>query len=80
MAKVVFSAGTCFDPRMQLVQGKTVCLVSCQRSPEAIFLKWKDTEEHAEGDFFVRSGPETVKLAHESTQEYIRTRFPMSKR
>jgi hypothetical protein len=35
-------AGTCIDPKMQIVEGKTVCLVSCQRSPEPVFLKWKE--------------------------------------
>ena len=69
-------AGTSVDPRAQVVQGKTVCLVSCQRSPEPMFLKWKGTEEDPNGDFFVRSGPGTVKLSPESTREYIRTRFP----
>ncbi len=34
-------AGTCIDPKTQIVQGKTVCVVSCQRSPEPVFLKWK---------------------------------------
>ena len=68
-------AGTCIDPRMQLVKGKSVCLVSCQRSPGPVFLKWKETEESDEGDFFVRSGPGTVKLTPESAQEFIRTRF-----
>jgi type I restriction enzyme R subunit len=68
-------AGTCIDPKAQVVQGKTVCVVSCQRSPEPVFLKWKGLESTAEGDFFVRSGPGTVKLAPESTREYIRTRF-----
>ncbi len=68
-------AGTCIDPKAQVVQGKTVCVVSCRRSPEPVFLKWKELEATAEGDFFVRSGPGTVKLAPESAQEYIRTRF-----
>lgn len=68
-------AGTCIDPRPQVVQGKTVCVVSCQRSPEPVFLKWSGLETAAEGDFFVRSGPGTVKLAPESATEYIRTRF-----
>jgi type I restriction enzyme R subunit len=69
-------AGTCIDPKTQVVEGKTVCLVSCQRSPEPVFLKWKGTEAKLEGDFYVRSGPGTLKLSPESTQEYIRTRFP----
>jgi type I site-specific restriction-modification system R (restriction) subunit len=69
-------AGTCIDPKMQIVQGKTVCVASCQRSPEPVFLKWKGMESGVEGDFFVRSGPGTVRLPPESAKEYIRTRFP----
>lgn len=68
-------AGTCIDPKTQIVQGKTVCVVSCQRSPEPVFLKWKGLEASPDGDFFVRSGPGTVKLPPESAREYIRTRF-----
>lgn len=68
-------AGTGIDPKTQIVEGKTVCVVSCQRSPEPVFLKWKGMEAAPEGDFFVRSGPGTVKLAAESAREYIRTRF-----
>lgn len=68
-------AGTCIDPECQVVQGRTVCVVSCQRSPEPVFLEWKGMEATAEGDFFVRSGPGTVKLPPDSAREYIRTRF-----
>jgi type I restriction enzyme R subunit len=68
-------AGTCIDPKTQIVHEKTVCVVSCQRSPEPVFLKWKGMEAVAEGDFFVRSGPGTVKLSPDSAREYIRTRF-----
>lgn len=69
-------AGTCIDPKCQVVEGKTVCVVSCQRSPEPVFLKWKGLEIVPEGDFFVRSGPGTVRLAPDSAREYVRTRFP----
>ncbi len=69
-------AGTCIDPKIQIVNDKSVCLVTCQRSPEPVFLKWKGTEAAPEGDFFVRSGPGTVRLPPESAKEYIRTRFP----
>lgn len=72
-------ASTCIDPKTQIVQGKTVCLVSCQRSPEPVLLKWKGMEATPAGDFFVRSGPGTVRLAPESANEYIRTRFAASK-
>ncbi len=68
-------AGTCIDPKTQVVQGKTLCVVSCQRSPEPVFLKWKGVETAPDGDFFVRSGPGTVKLSPDSAREYIRTRF-----
>ena len=68
-------ASTCIDPKTQLVQGKTVCVVSCQRSPEPVFLKWKGMEQDPNGDFYVRSGPGSVRLAPESAKKYIRTRF-----
>jgi predicted HTH transcriptional regulator len=68
-------AGTCIDPKMQGVEGKTVCLVSCQRSPEPVFLRWKGTEDSSDGDFYVRSGPGTIRLTPEDAREYIRTRF-----
>ena len=67
-------AGTCIDPRIQSVEGKAICVVACQRSPEPVYLKWKKTEKNPEGDFFVRSGPGTVRLSPESAGEYIRTR------
>ncbi|GIW53030.1 MAG: type I restriction endonuclease subunit R [Gemmatimonadales bacterium] len=72
-------ASTCIDPRTQVLEGKTVCLVTCQRSPEPVFLTWKGMERSPEGDFYVRSGPSSVRLSPESAQEYIRTRFPTRK-
>ena len=68
-------AGTCIDPKIQIVDGKGVCVVSCQRSPEPVFLRWKGVEKEEGGDFFVRSGPGTVKLSPDDTSEFIRTRF-----
>jgi type I restriction enzyme R subunit len=68
-------ASTCIDPKTQIAQGKTVCVVTCQRSPEPVFLKWKGMEAATEGDFYVRSGPGTVRLPPESAGTYIRTRF-----
>jgi hypothetical protein len=44
-----------------------------------VFLRWKRLEASAEGDFFVRSGPGSVRLSPESAKEYIRTRFPAPK-
>ena len=68
-------AGTCVDPKMQIVEGKTVCLVSCQRSPEPVFLRWKGLEKAKEGDLYVRSGPGTVRLGREDAEKYVATRF-----
>jgi predicted HTH transcriptional regulator len=68
-------AGTCVDPRMQLAKGKTVCVVTCQRSPEPVLMRTKDMAEGNRGDFYVRSGPGTVKLSPKSTDEYINSRF-----
>jgi len=68
-------ASTCIDPKMQIVQGKSVCVVTCQRSPEPAFLKWKGIEAIPEGDFYVRSGPGSIRLNPRDAKEYIRTRF-----
>ena len=68
-------AGTCIDPKMQSVAGRTVCLVSCQRSPEPVYLRWKGVEKAAEGDLYVRSGPGTVRLGEEDAGKYVATRF-----
>jgi hypothetical protein len=69
-------ARTCIDSKTQVVDEKTVCVVSCQRSPEPVFLKWKGLKTDPQGDFFVRSGPGSVKLSAASAREYIKTRFP----
>ena len=67
--------GTCIDPKTQIVNGKTVCLVSCQRSPEPVYLRWKGLEKGEGGDLYVRSGPGTVRLSNEDADEYVKTRF-----
>ena len=72
-------AGVCVDPKTQELDGGTVCVVSCQRSPEPVFLRWKGMESAEEGDFFVRSGPGTVKLPPESAGRYVETRFGIRK-
>ena len=69
-------AGTCIDPKTQIVDGKTVCVVTLPAEPRAGALKWKGIEATPEGDLFVRSGPGTVRLPPDSAKEYIRTRFP----
>ena len=69
-------AGTCIDPNVQVVAGRSVCVVSCRRSPEPVFLAWKGVTVEEGGDFYVRSGPGTVKLSLDDAREYVRTRFP----
>jgi hypothetical protein len=71
-------SGSCIDPRIQTVDGKSVCVVSCQRSPEPVFLKWKKTESSPDGDFYIRSGPSSIKLSQEDTEAFIQTRFGAS--
>ena len=68
-------ASTCVDPKTQIVEGKTVCLVSCQRSPEPVFLEWKGLEKAEGGDLYVRSGPGSVRLEGDDVAAYVRTRF-----
>ena len=68
-------AGTCIDPKIQIIKGKTVCLVSCQRSPEPVYLRWKGLQKAEGGDLYVRSGPGTVRLGEDDAQEYVATRF-----
>lgn len=68
-------ASTCIDPRMQVVEGKGVCVVTCQRSPEPVYLTWKDLESDAAGCLYVRSGPGTVRLSRDDSVQYVATRF-----
>ena len=68
-------ASTCIDPTTQVAAGETVCLVSCQRSPEPVFLRWKGLEKSARGDLYVRSGPSSVRLDEPDVAAYICTRF-----
>lgn len=49
--------------------------MTCQRSPEPVFLKWKGVEKEEQGGFYVRSGPGSIRLAPDSTKQYIATRF-----
>lgn len=68
-------ASTCIDPKTQIVEGKTICLVSCQRSPEPVFLRWKGLEKSEQGDLYVRSGPGSVRLGGEDVEAYVTSRF-----
>ena len=68
-------AGTCIGPKTQIVEGRTLCLVSCQRSPEPVYLRWKGVEKTDGGDLYVRTGPGSVRLGEEDAKRYVATRF-----
>jgi hypothetical protein len=38
-------------------------------------MRTKDIPEGSKADFYVRSGPGTVKLSPQDAEEYIKTRF-----
>ena len=42
-------AGTCIDPKTQIAQGKTVCVVSCQRSPSRCSSSGKGSKRPRKG-------------------------------
>jgi len=63
-------APTFFNAEVCEVDGKTVCIVECSKSPEPVFVNSKDTDE-----FFVRMGPSTVKLPPREHHVYIREHF-----
>lgn len=63
-------APTFFNTELCEVNGKTIRVVECRKSPEPVFLSYKDTDE-----FFVRTGPSTVKLPPREHHVYIREHF-----
>ncbi|MFC2085767.1 RNA-binding domain-containing protein [Bacteroidota bacterium] len=68
-------ASTLIDPRIQLVEEKGVCLVPCKRSPAPVFLQWKDKHARDGGDFYVRSGPGSVRMDEQDIESFVLTRF-----
>ena len=40
-----------------------------------MYLRWKGVEKVPGGDFYVRSGPGTVRLGVEEVAQYVLTRF-----
>jgi type I restriction enzyme R subunit len=68
-------AATLLDPHTEMIEGKTVCLVSCRRSPEPVYLSWKGVEKRPGGDFYVRQGPGSRRLSDDDIVAYVATRF-----
>jgi len=54
---------------MLSVDGKTIVVIECERSTEPIFLRTKQTE-----DFYIRSGPSSVKLSVSEVLNYLEGR------
>lgn len=69
-------AATYVDPRMEEVGDETVCKVICKPSSVPVKLKWKKTEKDAEGDFFVRHGPSSVRLPASERETFVGVRWP----
>ncbi|MCX7031086.1 MAG: putative DNA binding domain-containing protein [Spirochaetes bacterium] len=61
------------EPRIQIVNGRMVCVIGCARSSEPVF--YRATASGSGGDFYIRTGSRTLKLAPESVTEYSATRF-----
>ena len=69
-------AGTCVDPKTQeLDGGDSVRGELPEESGAGCFSGGRAWRGVVEGDFFVRSGPGTVKLPPESAGKYVETRF-----
>jgi len=69
------SAATRVDPKMQVVQGRTVCVVTCQRSLEPALLTRRSSGAAA-SEFHIRIASGTRLLSDERAREYVRKRFP----
>ncbi len=57
--------------RYELLDGRTVCCVSCSESPRPVFLQSKKGDE----EFWVRVGPSSRQLGVREALDYIKLRF-----
>ena len=71
-----FVRGVVRSSRVEVVDGRQVCVVSCDRASAPILLKWKGVEKHPEGDFFYRRGPGTAALKPADANDFVAARFP----
>jgi predicted HTH transcriptional regulator len=69
-------AASHINSRVEVIDAKQVCVVSCDRASAPILLRWRDTEKHPDGDFFYRRGPGTAALKPEAANEFVAARFP----
>jgi hypothetical protein len=72
-------AGSCIDPGTQIVDGEAVCVVSCQRSPEPVFLKWKGIEKRRLAISMSGVGPEAWSYRQRARRSTYRQEFPQAR-
>jgi hypothetical protein len=56
---------------MAIIDGKTVCILKCEKCPNPVYLKFKNKEEA----YFIRTGPGTTKLSTSEAHKYIKEHF-----
>lgn len=56
-------------------EGKTVCIVECERSPKPVYVSRKNEQNKNEQKFFIRRGPATDEVPPMDQYEYIKRHF-----
>ncbi len=62
---------TLVDTEMVELKGKHICIVKCKKSPQPVYLKFKNKDEA----YFIRTGPGTTKLSTSEAHKYITEKF-----
>jgi hypothetical protein len=57
------------DCNLQIVNGKTIVVITCEKATDPVFLKVGKNE-----DFFIRSGPSSIKLSMSKMVQYLKQR------
>ena len=70
-----YRAAPSIEPQTQFAEGKTVCLLSCQRSLEPVYLRRKRLPEGPRGRSLRAAWSGHTTPRYESVPEYVRTRF-----
>jgi hypothetical protein len=64
-------ASTFVDTELPEINGKFICIVKCKKSSEPVYLNYKKKGE----EYFVRTGPGTIKLKTSEAIDYIKGKF-----
>jgi hypothetical protein len=57
------------DCNLQIVNGKTIVVITCEKATDPVFLKVGKNE-----DFFIRSGPSSIRLSMSKMVQYLKQR------